>query len=71
MSRCPVCKTECGEEKTCAYCGFDEIVKEFLNIDEAELWYNNILLPYRNRYLEKNRYFKIENNDLVKFYKEN
>ena len=37
--KCPVCKTECGQSNVCAECGFTEVVKDFINREEAEQWF--------------------------------
>ena len=70
MARCPVCKTEC-ENNICLCCGFDEVGRIFVNKEEADLWYNETLIPYRNKVLEQSSFFKIEENVLIKFFKDN
>lgn len=68
--KCPVCENECGESSVCRQCGFNEVGVSFLNKEDAALWYDSILIPYRNEYLEKFLQFKIEDNVLIKFHKE-
>lgn len=52
--KCPVCKTECGQSNICIQCGFSELGKDFINREEAEVWFNEIVLPYRNNYYKVN-----------------
>lgn len=52
--RCPVCKTECGQSNICTQCGFSELGKDFINREEAEAWFNEIVLPYRDNYYKVN-----------------
>ena len=47
---CPVCKTECGTETVCKECGFDQIQVEFLNREEATLWMETVVVPYREKW---------------------
>lgn len=47
---CPVCKTECGNKAACAKCGFDQVQVDFLSEDEAILWMNNVVAPYRDKW---------------------
>lgn len=50
---CPVCKSECASN-VCIKCGFTEVGKEFINREEAEQWFNDIVVPYRNNYHKTN-----------------
>lgn len=68
--KCPVCKNECGEASICNQCGFNEVGAIFLNKEDANLWYDSTLVPYRNKYLEQFQQFKIEDNVLIKIHKE-
>ena len=52
--KCPVCKTECGQNNVCTKCGFAEVVKDFINREEAEKWFNDTVIPYRNDYHKTN-----------------
>ena len=46
--KCPVCKNECAlDDKECSVCGFTELNLEFLNAEDALLWKNTVLEPYR------------------------
>ena len=47
---CPVCKSECEQNDVCRKCGFSEVSKIFINQEEAEQWYETIVIPYRNKY---------------------
>lgn len=49
--KCPVCKTECAGYERCPKCGFDQLNKTFINRDEAALWEQQVVRPYRNTYL--------------------
>ena len=52
--KCPVCKTECGQSNVCTECGFAEVGKDFINREEAEQWFNETVIPYRNNYHKTN-----------------
>lgn len=52
--KCPVCKTECGQSNVCTECGFAEVGKDFINREEAEQWFNDTVIPYRNVYHKTN-----------------
>lgn len=52
--KCPVCKTECGQSNACTVCDFSELGKDFINREEAEAWFNAIVLPYRENYYKTN-----------------
>lgn len=52
--KCPVCKTECGQNNVCTECGFAEVGKDFINREEAEQWFNDTVIPYRNNYYKIN-----------------
>lgn len=52
--KCPVCKTECGQSNVCMECGFAEVGKDFINREEAEQWFNDTVIPYRNNYHKTN-----------------
>lgn len=47
---CPVCKTECTNETVCPECGFTEVGKVFLNIEDANQWIDFVVSPYRIEY---------------------
>ena len=50
---CPICKTECASN-VCTKCGFTEVGKEFINREEAEQWFNDTVVPYRDNYQKSN-----------------
>lgn len=52
--KCPVCKTECNDNAVCETCGFLEVGKVFINQEEAEQWYESVVIPYRNRFNNAN-----------------
>lgn len=67
MAKCPVCKTEYQHTNNCQVCGFDQLGKEFLNKDEAELWKKDILLPFIKTYVCDPEDFVIEDDVLTEF----
>lgn len=48
--RCPVCKTECTGYDSCPNCGFEQLNKVFINSDEANLWKEETVRPYRRSF---------------------
>lgn len=49
---CPVCNTSIDNSMIyCPNCGFGEIHREFDNQQEAETWYNSVVLQYRKNWL--------------------
>ena len=50
MLKCPVCKTECGDKPHCPECGFDQLNTAFINKDDAGMWIQNVVIPYREAY---------------------
>lgn len=63
--KCPVCKTECHELKTCPECGFKQLNPEFINRADMENWIQNVVWPHRERYWEQIKtIFNIENRKL-------
>lgn len=72
MAKCPVCKTECGENMNCKTCGFSDVNRIFINRDEAIQWEQSVLLPYKKHYystLDIEHVLKIKGNRLIKYYK--
>lgn len=64
--KCPVCKTECGEQSVCLECGFGQLTPEFLNHADTEYWIQNVVWPHREQYWERiNSIFHIENRKLL------
>ena len=45
--RCPVCQLEHRGTNKCFLCGFNQLQCEFLNQEEADHWFNNVLIPYK------------------------
>ena len=66
--KCPVCKTECGQSNVCTECGFAEVGKDFINREEAEQWFNDTVIPYRNNYHKTNTLPPI---DWIEVFKQN
>lgn len=65
--KCPVCKTECGEQSVCSECGFGQLMPEFLNHADTEYWIQNVVWPHRERYWEQIKsIFHIENRKLLR-----
>ncbi|MBQ9940012.1 MAG: hypothetical protein IJO74_00520 [Clostridia bacterium] len=62
---CPVCKTECGTENVCKECGFDQIQVEFLNREEAIHWMENTVIPFREKWQEKQTNSEIDWKELL------
>lgn len=48
--RCPVCKTECNGVNSCPTCGFEQLNMVFINCDEANLWKEETVKPYRDTF---------------------
>lgn len=46
--KCPVCKTECSGYDHCPNCGFEQLNMVFINSDEANLWKEETVKPYRD-----------------------
>ena len=44
--KCPVCKTDVGDLHRCYECGFDQICKDFISVEDAENWKRNVVEPY-------------------------
>lgn len=54
--KCPVCKTEINDmEIICPICGFFELHTEFVNVSDATKWYEELVLPYRARWLNNDK----------------
>ena len=50
--KCPVCKNEINEDRQiCPLCKFDDLHRTFINAEDAAEWMDNIVIPYRKRYL--------------------
>ena len=65
---CPVCKTECGEERICPECGFDDLSPIFINCDEVQDWTNNKVIPYRKKYWKEQLLdFSIKETTLIRY----
>ena len=52
--KCPVCKTDCMGYQRCPDCGFDELNKVFINLEEALFWEQKEVIPYRNAHFFPN-----------------
>lgn len=48
--KCPVCKTECNGYDNCPNCGFNQLNMTFINSDEANLWKEQVIMPYRKHF---------------------
>lgn len=49
--KCPVCKTELSEGVTkCLSCGFSDLYHEFLNMDDAVSWMEQVVTPYKEKW---------------------
>ena len=60
--KCPVCKAELSDGVTkCSSCGFSELYREFLNMDEAVNWMEQMVLPYRERWKQRTSVDSAEN----------
>lgn len=50
--KCPVCKNNIlNNEASCQQCGFTDLHKEFLNKQDAMDWEENVVYPYRDKWL--------------------
>lgn len=66
--KCPVCKTECGEQTVCPECGFDQLDPVFVNKDDAATWMQTVVVPFREEYwIQKKSEFIIRNGILEKY----
>ena len=55
MPKCPVCKANIEETAlTCGICGFDDLHRTFINVDEASQWMNDTVLPLRTKWEHEN-----------------
>lgn len=53
--KCPVCKTEISDHSTtCPICEFNNVQKTFVNLDDAQNWEKNELLPFRAQWEKQN-----------------
>lgn len=59
---CPVCKQECGTELVCGNCGFDQLRLEFVSREDAEDWFQNVVIPYREKF---NSHYSISSVDWI------
>ena len=46
---CPVCKANCGESSAqkCGTCGFDDLHRTFINVDDGNYWLETVVYPQR------------------------
>lgn len=50
IQKCPVCSSLYRSNKfICTDCGFEELNKVFINKDEYELWFNEVVVPARKK----------------------
>lgn len=67
--KCPVCKSECGNNSLCIECGFDEVGRYFLSREEGEKWLSDVVLNFRNEYwLREKSEFVIDGKTIVSFH---
>lgn len=67
MSKCPICQTEYAASKVCPKCGFTEMNKIFINRDDAIIWAQEKIIPYRKDYWKRLIEFEIDDTRLVRF----
>lgn len=48
---CPVCKRISTQSDVCLYCGFTQLAPTFISKADAEDWMNNIVIPFRSKWL--------------------
>lgn len=66
--KCQVCKTECNNLSICPECRFDQLDTVFVNKDDAEVWIQNVVIPFREEYwLRKLPQFSITDGVLEKY----
>ena len=54
LHTCPVCKKAyTSSEQKCLECGFPDLNRVFINQQEAERWYEWVVVPYKQRYNRK------------------
>ena len=64
---CPVCKNTINENDTkCSICNFTDLHKEFITKEDAEVWFNTIILPYRNKW-EEAKQKKLKKGEIIEF----
>lgn len=44
--KCPVCKTDTKNMVCCLQCGFNQINRDFISVEDAENWKHSIVEPY-------------------------
>ena len=52
--KCPVCKNIISEQsQICPFCKFNDLGRTFLNAEEAACWMEMVVIPYRNKWKDK------------------
>lgn len=65
--KCPVCKKEATNSAVCPLCGFDELRKEFVNVDDAKRWSQTTVLRYRRNWIQSLEDFDIHGSTLKRY----
>lgn len=65
--KCPVCKNDVTNNAACPYCGFDELHREFVNIDDAKRWSQTTVLRHRRNWLQSLEEFDVHGSTLKKY----
>lgn len=65
--KCPVCKNDATNNAVCPFCGFNELHKEFVNVDDAKRWLQTTVLRYRRNWLQSLEDFDIHGSILKKY----
>ena len=51
--KCPVCKNTIPPHlAVCQYCNFNDLHREFINVQDAKDWESRVVLPYREKWKE-------------------
>lgn len=47
---CPVCKSAINDNTVkCSVCNFTDLHREFITKEDAQEWFDSVVLPYRDR----------------------
>ena len=67
MALCPVCKFDCAGHDYCPVCGFEQKDYAFVSKEDAEQWFYQIVIPWREWCSSSRNDFIIEGTTLKKY----